>query len=102
MAGEHALIVEFNYGISELQPLYDLEDELEKAIDAAGAGEFDGHEIAVDLSRGRLSMYGPDAEALLAAALPLLRSSAILKGAQVLCRFGDAGDPAVRETRTTI
>ena len=69
---EHAVIVYFEYAADSLEPLYDLEEQLEAAIAAAGVGEFDGNEIAVDLSDGSLYMYGPDADALFAVARPLL------------------------------
>jgi len=57
---DHAVIVHFQYGSTDLSRLFVLEDELERAIAAAGAGEFDGNEVAADGSDGYLYMYGPD------------------------------------------
>ena len=51
---EHAVIVEFHYGQSDLNPLFSLEDRLRTAIESAGCGEYDGHEIAMDGSEGTL------------------------------------------------
>lgn len=61
---EHAVIVQFRYGSTNLEPLFELEDRLENAIAAAGAGEYDGNEMAVDGEHGVLYMYGPDADRL--------------------------------------
>ena len=51
---EHAVIVEFQYGQSDLNPLFSLEDRLRTAIESAGCREYDGHEIAMDGSEGTL------------------------------------------------
>lgn len=49
---EHAVIINFQYGSTDFDPLFSLEDEIEKAIESNGVGEFDGDEIAVDGSDG--------------------------------------------------
>jgi hypothetical protein len=41
---EHAVIVHFRYGSTDLAPLFALEDKLQAAIEKARAGEFDGKE----------------------------------------------------------
>ena len=56
---DHAVIVHFQYGSTDLSRLFVLEDELERAIAAAGAGEFDGNEVAADGSDGYL-YHGTD------------------------------------------
>jgi hypothetical protein len=53
---EHAVIVNFTYAGESPDPLFALEDRLREAIDAAGVGEFDGNELASDLSDGTLYM----------------------------------------------
>jgi hypothetical protein len=85
---EHAVIAEFEYAADSLDALYDVEALLEAAIDASGAGEFDGNEIAVDLSDGSLYMYGPDAEALFAVVRPILAGALCLRDTRVTLRFG--------------
>jgi len=94
---EHAVIVHFNYGSTDLQPLFALEDKLEQAISAADAGEFDGNEVATDGSDGYLYMYGPDADKLFAAVEPVLKSSSFMGGATVTKRYGPPED-GVRES----
>lgn len=85
---EHAVIVQFNYGSTDLTALHALEDELEAALSQAGSGELDGNEVAVDGSDGRLYFYGPDADALLGAIKSTLESVAFMRGARATLRYG--------------
>lgn len=94
---EHAVIVHFRYGQPDLDPLRAVESRLEAAIEKAGVGEFDGDEIAVDLSDGSLYMYGPDADRLFAAIRPVLDTTPFLRGATVRLRYG----PPAQGTRET-
>ena len=89
---EHAVLIHFNYGQTGLQPLFDLEDELEAAINEKQVGEFDGHEMAVDGSEGYLYMYGPNADKLFDAIEPVLAQNWITKGAEITKRYGPPGD----------
>ncbi len=91
---EHAVIVHFQYGKgkTDLQPIFDLEDELEQAINNAGVGEFDGNDIAADGSDGYLYMYGPDADQLFLSVHHVLESSDFIKGAIVKLRYGPPED----------
>ena len=86
---EHAVFVRFDYDGDDLDPLYDLEDLLEETISAAGAGEFDGHEIEVgSSSEVTLFMYGPDADALFAVVRPVLASATCFTRAVATVRYG--------------
>jgi hypothetical protein len=87
-AMEHAIIVHFQYGSTDLTRLFALEDKLIEAISSAKAGEFDGNEIAADGSDGYLYMYGPDADRLFDVVLPILKSADFMKGAAVTRRYG--------------
>ena len=93
---EQAVIVEFvDYGqrffkpeSNDLTPLFDFEDELEAAVDAAGTGELDGHEIAMDGSHGFVYLYGPDADALFTSVRSVLQQSPVAKGGKATLRYG--------------
>lgn len=89
---QHAVIAHFDYAADNLDALYELEEKLEAAINAAGVGEFDGNEIAVDLSDGSLYMYGPEAEALFGVVRPILASAECLRNTRVTLRFGPPED----------
>lgn len=98
---EHAVIVRFQYGQRDLTALREVEGKLEAAIKAAGAGDFDGDEIAVDGSDGSLYMYGQDADRLFAAIRPVLDATPFMRGATVLLRYGPPSGGA-REGRVVI
>lgn len=87
-APEHAVIVHFMYGSTDLERLFELEHRLEAAISAAGVGEYDGNEVAVDGSDGYLYMYGPDADKLFDVIRPILETTLFMRGAEVRKRYG--------------
>jgi hypothetical protein len=99
---EHAVIVRFTYGLNDLDALFALEDRLDDAIERAAVGEYDGHEIATDLSDGSIYMYGPDADDLFAVVLPVLRATDFTVGASVVRRYGEASDFNAREEHAVI
>jgi hypothetical protein len=98
---EHAVIVSFEYQSTDLEPLFELEEQLEEQIEAADVGEYDGNEVAVDGSDGRLYMYGPDADALFQAVKGTLASAACIKNPVALLRYGPPED-GVREVSMPI
>lgn len=102
---EHSIIVTF-YNFAEkfwreesrpLDPLFELEDELEERLQGNQAGELDGHEIALDGSDGFLFLYGPDADALYSVIEPVLRASLVTQGGHATLRYGAHNTPNVRE-----
>jgi len=98
---EHAVIIAFRYGSTNLDRLFELEDQLVEAISEAGVGEYDGNEIATDGSDGTLYMYGPDADQLLQVVEPIVRACSFMKGARVRKRYGSAQSGA-KEVVSTI
>ena len=98
---EHAVIINFNYGIQGLEQLHELEKKLEIVIKQNSVGEYDGHEIAVDYSDGSIYMYGPDAETLFNAIRPTLDNTSFMKGAQAILCFGPP-DKNTRQIEITI
>lgn len=102
---QHSVIVKFyDFGTRfwtdeqrSLDPLFALEEELEEVLEGTGAGELDGHEIAVDGSDGLLFLYGPDADALFAAIEPVLRKSAVMLGADATLRYGEPGEDDAKQ-----
>lgn len=85
---DHAVVVHFAYGSTDLKKLFALEDELEKAILAVNAGEFDGNEVATDGSDSYLYMYGPNADKLFDAVKPVLEKTPFMRGAKAKLRYG--------------
>lgn len=93
---EHAVIIKFEYGSTDLEPLFELEGQLEALLEDGVHGEYDGNEIAVDGSDGFLYLYGPDAENLYNAIKPILLASTAIKNAVATLRYGPP-DEGVRE-----
>ena len=89
---EHAVIIRFEYGSTDLDPVHELEDTLTEVIESQGVGEYDGHEIAVDGSDGTLYMYGPDADRLFSAVKERLLATSVLKNAIATLRYGPPED----------
>jgi hypothetical protein len=76
-------------GVDALDALLSLQEDLAQAIEPRGIGEVDGNEIAMDDSEGSLYAYGPDAKAMLQAALPVICRSPLAEGGQVYLRYGE-------------
>jgi hypothetical protein len=95
---EQAVIVKFQYGLADLGPLREVEHKIDNAIREAGVGEYDGEEIAVNLSDGVLYMYGPDADRLFAVVRGILESAQFLRGAVVTVRYGPPKAPQTTVT----
>lgn len=93
----HAIIIEFQYGMDSLEPLFDLQDELKTLVEADGAGRVDGHEIAMDDSDGRIFLYAVDANTVMQIIEPVLAKYSFLKGARITMRFGDELDSLSEE-----
>ena len=75
------------------------EEQLTKAIDQAGVGEFDGNEFGG--GQVGLYAYGPDADALYAVMAPVLRSLPF-RPAHVILRYGSASDASAAEHRVDL
>ena len=89
---EHAVIIDFLYGLKDLEPLHKLENQLRTLINENSLGEYDGHDIATDYSDGILYMYGPNAELIFKSVQPVLEKAEFMKGANVKMRFGPPED----------
>ncbi|MCF7221949.1 hypothetical protein [Marilutibacter chinensis] len=89
--GEHAVIVSFEYGSTDLEPLLALGERLREVVEKAGTGEYDGHEIAEDGSDGAFFLYGPDADRLFESVRQTLLASGLLRRPSVRLRYGEAG-----------
>jgi len=82
------VFIHFDYGMGDLSPLFQLEDELEEVISNQQVGIYDGHEIAIDGADGILFIYGENAETLFKTIQPTLEKTSFLQGAKAVLRFG--------------
>lgn len=98
---EHAVIIHFSYDSTDLSRVFDLEDQLESALQLANSGEFDGNEMAADGKDGYFYMYGPNADILFDTIKPILDSIDFMKGAKAILRYGPP-EEGVREVEIDI
>ena len=92
MLNEQAVIIEFNYGIEEDEPFYELSDKIRVVVEQSGLGEYDGHEIAMNNSDGAFYLYGADAKKLYEAVKETIEKTSFMAGANIRLRFGPPGD----------
>ncbi len=94
---QHSLIVRFKYRGDDFEPLYELEQALGEAIDEAGVGDYEGHEMAIDGKTGEMTMTGPDAHALWEAVEAVLAEARFMRGADAELRLGSGEDADTEE-----
>lgn len=95
---EQAVIVEFKYGYPNLDRLFEVDSQLELAVEKAGVGIHDGHDIAAGLSEGSYFLFGPDADKLYQTIRPILESQDFTKSAKVTLRYGPPDEDAPEKT----
>ena len=95
---EQAVIVHFAYGQTDLDPLFELEDGLEAAVETSGVGELDGNEIAVGGTDGTFYLYGPDADKLFEAVAFVLASAKCIRNVVATIRYGPPEDGVEEKT----
>ena len=94
-----SLTIRFKYRKAELDMLYELEEKLAEALEEADAGDYEGHEMAIDGSEGEMVMTGPDARAIWDAVHPVLEAARFMRGADAELKFGE-GEAAETEEMT--
>ncbi len=98
---EHCVVINFNYGLDNLEPLHKLENRLDSTLQSSGHGECDGHEIATDMSHGIIYLYGSNAETVFKTVKPILEDCEFMRNARVTLRFGPPED-GVTELELTL
>lgn len=88
LRSQHCVKIRFNYGLDELDELYNLEKVIDRILVESNAGDCDGHEVAMDNSHGFIFLYGYNAETVFKTVLPTLKKCPFMKGAVANLRFG--------------
>jgi len=76
--------------------IFAVQDDLTQAFGLHAVGMVDGNEIALDGSEALIYMYGHDAEAMFAVALPILKSHHATASGRAMLRFGGVADKGAR------
>ncbi len=82
------MMVHFDYYSRDRAQTRILENRLAQAIEHAGVGELGETEIHIDGNDGYFYMYGPDPDRLYAVVKPLLKSSKLMRDAEVTKWYG--------------
>jgi|SRR6218665_288300 len=93
---QNSLIINFYYGIDDLDPLFELEDKLRAVIDENELGHYDGHAINMDDTDGILFMYGDDPEKIFEAIKPVLHQTSFMKAAEINIEIVSPNQPKKR------
>lgn len=91
---EHALIITITFEeerppAAEFDFWLGIQEQMERAIEDAGAGELDGDEWGEGVCT--IYCYGPNADALWDAVAPVLEKTPIRKGSYAIKRYGGPG-----------
>lgn len=93
-----SVIIDCWYGQDSLDDLHALDIKLWTLLEDSASGDYDGHELNMDGTDGRLFFYGPNAEALFKAVRPVLAAIPFMQRATATLKFGgmlNAGAPAI-------
>ena len=99
---KQSVIVEFYYGMDELDALHELALKLIRITEEARVGIYDGHETNMDGTDGTLFLYGKNAEMLFKAVKPELERTDFLKGATAHLFFGSFLEVGVKSIEVKI
>lgn len=83
------ITIQINSAVEEpMADFSELEERLIDKIDKSAYGEFDGNEIATDLSHARFYFYAPDADKMLGLVAPLFLDQALITDASFQMLYG--------------
>lgn len=92
---QHAVLLNIRLGNDEfgdegeVEAMHTLQDQLEKVVTKARAGELDGDEFGAGMCT--IFFYGPDADRLWDALAPVLEKHPFRKGSHATKRYGEPG-----------
>ena len=68
----HLVVIQFFYGIEDLNELHELEKQLDSNIKTNSLGKYDGHDISLDFGDGYLYFNGENADQIFQSIKPIL------------------------------
>lgn len=94
LSDDHAMIISFWYGKESDDEFYEMTSSLYDFMEGSEIGRYDGHEINMDNTDGRLFFYGENAEILFKHIRAEVLKYEFLHGSDVYLRFGGFNDEA--------
>jgi|GEM_PF-661437 len=102
MDENHLVVVQFFYGIEDLNELHELEKQLDSNITSHDLGKYNGHDISMDFGDGYLYFNGKNAEQIFQSIKPILEQHYFMDKSIATLRFGSFENPEAEERDCTI
>nr|WP_294860427.1 hypothetical protein [uncultured Fluviicola sp.] len=96
------VVVQFFYGIEDLNELHELEKQLDSNITSQHLGKYHGHDISMDFGDGYLYFNGKNAEQIFQSIKPILEQHYFMDKSIATLRFGSFENPEAEECDFTI
>ncbi|WP_300353010.1 hypothetical protein [Fluviicola sp.] len=93
----HLVVIQFFYGIEDLNELHELEKQLDSNITINALGKYEGHEISMDFGDGYLYFNGENADQIFQAIKPILEQHYFMDKSIATLRFGSFENPMATE-----
>ena len=98
----HLVVIQFFYGIEDLNELHELEKQLDSNIKTNSLGKYDGHDISLDFGDGYLYFNGENADQIFQSIKPILEQHYFMDKSIATLRFGSFENPEAKEQDFTI
>lgn len=93
----HLVVIQFFYGIEDLNELHELEKQLDSNITDNALGKYEGHDISLDFGDGYLYFNGKNADQIFEAIKPILEQHYFMDKSIATLRFGSFENPQAAE-----
>lgn len=102
MDENHLVVIQFFYGIENLNELHELEKQLDSNITGSALGKYQGHDLSMDFGDGYLYFNGKNADQIFQSIKPILEQHYFMDKSIATLRSGSFENPAAEERDYTI
>jgi len=102
MEENQLVVIQFFYGIENLNELHELERQLDSNITSNALGKYEGHDISLDFGDGYLYFNGKNADHIFEAIKPILEQHYFMDKSIATLRSGSFENPKAQERDFTI
>lgn len=96
-SAQQVVVIEFFYGLEDINELLDLEKRLKQCIETNRLGTYQGHDISLDFGDGYFFLIGTDCMALFQEIKPILESYYFMDKSIATVRNGSFDNPFAEE-----
>jgi hypothetical protein len=102
MEENQLVVIQFFYGIENLNELHELERKLDSNMTSTALGKYEGHDISLDFGDGYLYFNGKNADHIFEAIKPILEQHYFMDKSIATLRSGSFENPSAQERDFTI